>query len=88
MHMGVKIINQCCKTIKKLIVNFELGIFVNSTLSEHLNHHECINIGTYKRGRCLFMMMNPERCTELFHDSSLCSNCRLGGFVRTNLNVV
>ncbi len=41
-------------------------ILVDSTLSEHLYHHECNNIGTYKRLRCLFMMSNYERCTDIF----------------------
>ena len=60
--------NQCfwCKTIKKLIVNFWRKICDDNTLSEHLSYHECNNIGTYKRDRCLFMMSNPGRCTDLF----------------------
>ncbi len=64
---------------------------VDSTLSQHLNHHECNNIGTCKRGRCLFIMSNPERCTDLFvvmfkldirwvgqNQSELCSNLEIG----------
>ena len=54
------------KKMRKLIVNFFKRKLVDNSLSEHLNHHECNNIGTYKRGRCLFMMSNPERCTDLF----------------------
>ena len=34
------------------------------------------NIGTFKRGRCLLMMSNPERCTDLFFVIfKLDSNC-------------
>ncbi len=55
-----------CKKIRKLICNFFKRVLVDRRLSEHLNHHECDNIRTYTRGKCLFMMSNPERCTDLF----------------------
>ncbi len=66
--VGPKIIVFLCKTIKELRVYFWRRILGDRTLSEHLNHnhHEGNNIGTYKRGRCPFMMHNPERCTDLF----------------------
>ncbi len=52
--------------MKKLRGIFFKRIIVDNRLSEHLKHHECNNMGTFKRGRCLFMMGNPERCTDLF----------------------
>ena len=52
--------------IGKLIGNYLKRILVDNSLSKHLNHHECNNIGTFKRGRCLFVMSDPKRCTDLF----------------------
>ena len=50
--------------VEKLIIFFKENT-CKTTVSEHLIHHKCNNIGTYKRGRRLFMR-NPERCTDLF----------------------
>ena len=65
-----------CKNLK--ICN---RLLVDSTLSEHLNHHEWNNILKYKRGRCLFMISYPERCTDscVRIYLSLYSNWRMGG---------
>ncbi len=37
----------CAKKIKKLLLIFLKILLVDSTLSVHLYHHECDNIGTY-----------------------------------------
>ena len=74
----------CAKKITKLIVIFFKEILVDSSLSGHLNHQECNNIETYKIGRCLFMMNNPERCTDLFVFMFILEF----GWVKINPNVV
>ena len=51
---------------KKIGDNLLKRIIVANSLSEHLNHSECNNIGTFKTGTCLFIISNPERCTDLF----------------------
>ncbi len=53
-----------CKKLKKLIVHFLKRILVDSALSECMD--ATILGHVYKRGGCLFMMSNPERCTDMF----------------------
>ncbi len=51
-------------------------ILVDSTISELLNHHECNNIGTCKRGRCLFI---DEQSWKVY--GFICHSVQIGGWV-------
>ncbi len=76
-----------CAKNEKIIGNFLKRILVDNSISEHLNQHECNNIGTYKRDICLFMMSNPERCADLFV-VMLKLEGAMGGWFKTNVSVV
>ena len=66
-----------CKIMKKLILDFWKRILVDSTLSEHLNHHECNNIGTCKRDGS--MSIHDEKSWKVYGCS--CHSVQIEGWV-------